>query len=323
MIEQTTWRGQKAVALSGDGLRLTLLPDLGAKIVSIVDQDANEYIWQSDGEYRLPEYGSPFDTWDVSGWDECFPTVAACTLASGPWAGVTAPCHGEVWSLPHQVIERDGALTTRVHGVRFPYTFERTIRPAGPAAWRLDYRVVNQAALELPYLYSAHPLLRVSPGTRLLLPNEVRWARVDNSLNHRVGALGDTLAWPRAVLPGGATVDLGEVVGAELSAGDKLYSEPPGSAGWCGLVDPVRQVVCGFRFDPAELPRVGIWQNQGWQPGQLNVALEPCSGYPDRLDLALARGEARRLPAGGEATWSLTFVASPGGEARLRELLIP
>lgn len=322
MVDNNRWRGQEAIIYTGGGLRVTLLPELGGKIVSITDETGAEYIFQrSDRPYERPVYGTGFDEWDCSGWDECFPTVAKCVLADGPWAGVEAPCHGEVWCVPHEVRSDGDRLILAARGVRFPYTFERSFSTPGDGCLRIDYTVTNHCAFPLPYLYSAHPLFAVSPGTRIQVPDEVRQVRVDNTRYGRLGGLGDALPWPVAPLAAGGETDLSRLTGPEADAGDKVFTQPLRGAGWCGLIDPVRQVACGFRFDSADLPRIGIWQNQGALLGHFNLALEPCSGYPDRLDLAIARGEARWLPAGGAARWSLTYVATPGGEERLQELL--
>lgn len=321
MIEGTTWRGVEAVRLTGHDLSVTVLPSIGGKIVSVCDAAGREYIWQRDDRaYQVPVYGTAFDDWDCSGWDECFPTIAKCTLAEGPWAGVPVPCHGEIWCVPHEVTPEGEALRLTARGVRFPYVFERRLSLPGPGRVRVEIRVQNASAFAMPYVYSAHPLLVVSEGTRVLLPGVER-VRVDNTRHGRLGGLGDTLTWPIAALAGGGETDLSLLAGAHVKAGDKLYTEPLRSEGWCALADPVRGVVAGFVFDSALLPRVGIWQNQGALLGHFNLALEPCTSYPDRLDLALARGEARMLPAGGAAEWWLEFRVASGGVDRWMEWL--
>jgi galactose mutarotase-like enzyme len=208
-----------------------------------------------------------------------------------------------------------------VHGVRFPYTFTRILRLPAPGTMTITYLVRNESALPLPYLYSAHPLLQCSPGSRVVLPAQVTQLRVDNSAKHRFGGVGDAVDWPLAEDREGRRADLSVLDGPEMGTGDKLYTSRLAGDGQAGLIDPVRGVWTGFRWSTAELPRLGVWLNQGGFRGDFNLALEPCSGYPDRLDLALARGEAAVLEPGGEAEWTIRFGAGAGGEDDLREWL--
>jgi galactose mutarotase-like enzyme len=67
----------------------------------------------------------------------------------------------------------------------------------------------------------------------------------------------------------------------------------------------------------AEVPQVGVWINcQGWAPPgrkpYYNLALEPCIGAPDRLDVAVSDWRtAQILEPGEEREWSLE-VRLPG-----------
>jgi hypothetical protein len=56
------------------------------------------------------------------------------------------------------------------------------------------------------------------------------------------------------------------------------------------------------------VPLVGFWANRGgWPPDRpcFNLALEPCSGCPDRVDIAILRGEYQTVPAEGDLAWRL------------------
>jgi len=319
MIEALRWHGREAVRFSGNGLHITVLPELGGKIASIMDEAGREYLFVRDGDYALPTYGSGFGEWDSAGWDECFPTVAASTLADGPWAGVTAPCHGELWTLPHKLVDYPGELHLLVHGVRFPYTFNRIIRLPEPGTMTITYVVRNECELPLPYLYSAHPLLAATPGCRVIAPAGIDSMRVDNSARLRLGGVGDEVGWPQAEDKDGRTVVLDVLSGPEQGTGDKLYTPRLTGNRCAGLVDTERGVWVGYTWSTQRLPRLGVWLNQGGFRGDFNLALEPCSGYPDRLDLAIARGEAQVLPPGGEAEWQIRFGVGEGGEAEWRE----
>jgi galactose mutarotase-like enzyme len=61
----------------------------------------------------------------------------------------------------------------------------------------------------------------------------------------------------------------------------------------------------------AEVPQVGVWINcRGWAPPgrkpYFNLALEPCIGAPDRLDVAVSSWHtAQILEPGEERAWSV------------------
>ena len=62
---------------------------------------------------------------------------------------------------------------------------------------------------------------------------------------------------------------------------------------------------------PDQVPQVGIWINcRGWAPPgrapYYNLALEPCIGAPDRLDIAVQEWHtAQMLQPGEEREWSV------------------
>jgi hypothetical protein len=90
----------------------------------------------------------------------------------------------------------------------------------------------------------------------------------------------------------------------------KLFSDV-GPDGRMTLLDPRRGERLELAVRRDEVPQVGLWINcRGWAPAGFtpyyNLALEPCIGAPDRLDVAVADWKtARWLGAGEERQWSL------------------
>jgi hypothetical protein len=68
--------GIPAVLLEGRYLRVTVLPELGGKIYSIVSKaDDTELLWHNPRlDPRLPPFGANFDNYFTGGWDQ--PTLA-------------------------------------------------------------------------------------------------------------------------------------------------------------------------------------------------------------------------------------------------------
>jgi galactose mutarotase-like enzyme len=308
-----------------DGLEVALLPEVGGKMISLRSPTGREWLWQTPRRpFRKPDYGGAFEAYDISGFDECFPGIGEGPYPLAPWEGVTVPDHGELWTLPWDHSIAGNTLTLAIHGVRFPYRIEKrvTLQPGRPSsALRLHYRLENLSPFPLRYLWSAHPLFAATPGMRVLLPQGVR-VRVDWSKHGRLGELGAEHPWPRTRTHEGREVALDLLPPEDAATADKLYTTRLPStpnAGWCALHDPATGDQLTLRFDPTRIPYIGVWLNlNGWPfaPGTTpcyNVALEPCTGFPDRLDEAVRRDEAATLPARGVVEWWLRLEPDRGG----------
>lgn len=321
-VAEREFGGQRAVEVTGDAVRLLLLPDIGAKIVSCLDaRSGHEYLWRPRDpgfRYVRPVYGDRFEAYDLSGWDECFPTIGEAAYPEPPWQGVVAPDHGEVWTLPWRVEATAEGVWLATHGVRFPYTFEKRIALADDG-FVLSYRVRNPVLFPLKCFWSTHPLLVTTPSTRILLPQGVRM-RVEYSMSGRLGPLLTEHPWPRTRDREGRELDLSQFGPPEQREADKLFSTPV-PEGWAALHDGESDQWLAFTFDPAQVPLVGVWANRGGWPAErpcYNLALEPCSGCPDRLDIAILRGEYRVVPAEGDLAWRLEVHLGRGREALAR-----
>ena len=315
----------RRITLRGGGLEVTVLPELGAKILSIKDAaDGHEYLWRALGRpLRRPVYGTRYVDWDWAGFDECFPTIVPCHYPEPPWDGVWLPDHGELWCTPWEAAPEGDGWRMWASGVRLPYLFERRIDLPAPGQVRLRYRLRNLCAYQFHYLWSAHPTFVVTARTRVLVPGGeapggLRF-RVNHSRGHELGRLGDAVAWERARYAGGESARLGEIRPGSGHAA-KLFSERLGAQqGWAALHETDTGRFAAVAFDPARMPHLGIWRDEAGSPHpppegaergapHLHVALEPCTGFPDRLDFGMARGESATVGPREEVTWELRLV---------------
>ena len=300
-----------AAILENDRVRLTLLPQVGGKIISIrslVSQ--REFLWQDASRpYRQPRYADAFGNYGASGFDECFPSIGECRYPEFPWEGIVVPDHGEIWCTPAQCELRGDSLYVHTYGVRFPYHFEKWITLAPDAArFDISYRVTNLSAHDFQYCWTAHPLFAAAEGMRIVLPGTPE-ARFVFALGGRVGGeMLQAYRWPWVGTPDGALLDYSLIGPPTLKANDKVYAD---SQGWCALHDPASGDYVAFSFSSEALPYVGICINHGGWPGEgvpgYWVALEPCTGYPDPLDEVMALGKHRTLGAHAIAEWSMTL----------------
>jgi len=304
------YRGWQAIRLEDDAASLVLLPEIGGKIGSLRARTTGaELLWQDPTRpYRRPVYADEFGNYDASGFDECFPTIAAAPYPEAPWAGIAVPDHGELWCTPWRY-ELPDARTIYLHtyGVRFPYHFEKWIVVAD-GGFALRYRLTNLSPFPLKSIWSAHPLFRAEEGMQVLLPGAPAM-RLTHAIGKRVGGeLLHTYTWPWLPGPSGAPVDYSRIGSPALDANDKIYADTPAD-GWCALWDPRSGAYVGFTLSAAEIPFVGVCINHGGWPltGAKGfwVAIEPCTGWPDRLDDATAVGAHATLAGWNSREWSL------------------
>jgi galactose mutarotase-like enzyme len=326
LVRQRLQGSFDAFILDNDVLRLTMVPQLGGKIVSLVRLESGyEYLLQPPDPqrtYRTRSYGAKFEDHETSGFDECAPTVAECLYPEQPFLRSRLPDHGDVWSLPADA-EIDGGqlcLTTRLRSL--PLGFTKKVQLQEDRV-RLDYEATNLSQSRVKFLWSAHPLLRTEPGAEIVLPNEVKEVEVGWSKEERLGKSGDRCAWPKAMERSGRTVRLSQVLSQIAGTADKLFT-PRLTEGFCGMFLPREEEGITFRFDPRLVPYVGIWICQGGWPTSraakhFTIALEPCLGRPDSLEEAVKRSECTVLRGGESIQWWIEIEANG---AALRDLLV-
>lgn len=310
-IDKGSYRGQPAYTLESDLTKVVVLPLVSGKIASVVDKSSGrELLWQNPHRpYRRPAYGDRWAKYDMSGWEDCLPTVAASRYPEEPWHDTRLPEHGEIWALPW-ISRTDGReVELVVHGIHLPYRFEKRVSISDNRV-RVHHCILNPSAFPIKYIWATHPLFAVHPGMRIVLP-ECTNVRIDWSRDYRLGGYLDELPWPKTQDSQGHPVQLDHVGEADVGHADKLYTSRVAN-GWCGLHDPEDGYAAALTFDPEQLPYVGIWINRGGYPLEdtpcYNVALEPTCGYPDLLDVAHSRGATATVNPGQQQEWTIELL---------------
>lgn len=298
--------------------RVVVVPALGGKIASL-EMAGREWLWQNPHiPYREPVDGASYvETADSGGYDECFPTIAPCTLPTGigRYGGLALPDHGELWAQPTTF-----TLETRPEGMyaasgwcgrRMPYRFARGLFVGKTGHVEMRYAVTNDGTERLPFVWCAHPLLPLTKRTRLVLPESAR-VRVWAQHGVELGGQGAELRWPRAVI-GGKLLDFSLPDAVARSYACMLYVDMP--EGYAAVEeDGVR---LELSFDPRQVTHVGLWINKrGWTPFRFkraycNLGFEPCIGGCGSLTEALgAWRSAAWLEPGETREWTLRWSAS-------------
>ena len=279
--------GFPAVALRSEQLEVIVIPALAGKLTNLRRLRGREWLWRNDQiPLARPASGASYvETADSGGWDECFPTVGPCSMPGAP--EILLPDHGELWTLPWEsrVYDFAGgtAFTGTARGKILPYDFHReVILDQEEPAVRFHYRLRHLGETRFPWIWSAHPLFNVQPGTTITLPS-VHQVRVD-AAQGRKETKGDAIPWPP---DGGASFEFSESPPWAM----KLFADI-GPSGRAILTDPRLGEQLEFVVPSESVPQLGIWINcGGWAPEgkrpYYNLALEPCIGAPDRLDEAV------------------------------------
>jgi len=307
MISEDKYQNLQKVNVENQYIKFSILPEIGGKMISLVYKEtSHEFISLSGRPFRRPIYGDNYGKYDISGFDECFPAIAECFYPEWPWKGNIIPDHGELWTLPWQCNKENDILTLSVNGVRFPYKITKTFSLEDKCV-RLAYKLQNLSPFDFKYIWAAHSLFAVTPGTIIFLPGKPN-IRTDFSKHERFGKHLYETSWPMAKESNGKTVDLSIVKTQNFDHASKVFTTTL-SEGWCGLHDPQTGDFLKFSFPVKEIPFVGMWINEGGWPfddkPSFNVALEPCTGCPDNLATAIQRGEHGLIKGLQTKSWTL------------------
>lgn len=311
-LQPTTWHGLPAWALESDVLRVMIVPQMGAKIVSLLDR-RGDFEWlpgpMPGRPVRPVAYGAPFAEQDMAGWDEMFPTILACAYPGpGPQHGVPLPDHGEAWALPWAVTRAAaGELSLTLEGRALPYRLTRTATLGQTDTLILRYTLENLSDDPMPYMWAAHPQFLAGADCRIVLPPAL--TEVVNTAGPDVGwgPREARYSWPEATAPDGRRVRLDAVGSPALRRGRKFFAPPAARPAWA----EVRRAESGhslrLEWDPAEVPYLGLWVDEGLVNSEAVVAPEPTTGWYDDLALAWGKGEVTVVPARGVRHWALVM----------------
>lgn len=269
------------LATRGHGLTATVDPMRGAKIVSLVDAVGTEWLTGADPE-AVAVPGASFVDAEMAGWDECAPSIVACTVD-----GVSIPDHGDLWDVP---FESEGA-TVSTTGASLGYRFQRVIEATDDGIV-LRYRAEATGG-PIPFLWAAHPQFAAPPGTRVELP-----AHAASVIDVQHAAL------PKRPM----STDLTQIDSVPLGGTRKWYVDPARSVQSARLV----------RGDGPELTMrwsdtcayLGVWFDRCAYSREPVIAIEPSTGYFDSLATAARLGQVATLAPGRPLTWWVRLSAS-------------
>ena len=285
-------QGWKAEVLENDFLKVSVIPELGAKIAQIKDKHANyDWLWEDPTRpLRARQVTDKYDEHDITGFDECFPNIGISSYPGDP--DLILPDHGELWSQAWTCEKTNDSIISTAIGKVLPYKFERKIT-LKDRSLVFSYAIENTGQESFKGFWSAHPLFNAVEGMQILL-NGNRPMTKEFGFSGRMGSDGadgyeghlDEYVWPNTIGESGKNYDLSQVTLAEPLTDKVVVSAP--DDGVITLLNPQHKCSVRFLLNPQEIPYVGIcfnldaWPFTGRKARWL--AIEPCLGPTDKLD---------------------------------------
>ena len=280
--------------MESDVLRVEMDPAEGGKICSFVSrQTQKEFFYQ---DQRKEFSGDGYSDHDISGFDECFPTVWPCKYPDGKRRGMSLADHGYLWQGPWEVqAEKDHVLMHK-DVPELQCSFERRCFLDTAQSLQLDYLIKNNGEESLKYIYSAHPMLAADEQTKLILPEEINKMFVFVGLN-TPGLVDKTwIDWPRAGKAG-----LEAPFSEQKCSVVKLYSDQL-KEGRAAVYHPDVREELQFEFDTDNLPHLGVLIYQGYDTEEngpfrkeIFLGLEPATGIGDDLPTCESTGTIKEI----------------------------
>jgi hypothetical protein len=300
--------GLRTVIFENQFLRITILPELGARIYQLIYKppDVN-LLWTNP---RIPptrvNFASRYDDIWCGGWDELFPNCEAAVVN-----GEVFPDHGEICSAEwdFETMQNTESIlarfrgTTRISGALIEKTI--TLHP-NMRQFQINYLLHNNLPTVTPILWNLHVAMAVSEHHRLEFPDMK--ARLESKfLGSLVGAPNE-FQWSTVKI-GEESVDLARVPPLTERRVHFCYGVHL-AGGWCGITNHESGLACGLSFDPSVLRSLWLFGSfGGWR--NLNVAvIEPSTGYPFRLEEAIQAGTCYQLEPDYELRTSVLFTVA-------------
>jgi len=279
MTETYAWPAdEEHVEVVGNGLSAIVVPSRGGKVISLRDGRGVEWLAQPDrpvGAAARP--GDDFLHAEMSGWDECAPTIVECVVD-----GVELADHGELWT---KAFHHDGP-TMSVHDDTLGYRFQRTIL-AAESGLIFSYEVTAMERA-VPFLWAAHPQFRAPSGS---------WVRLPSAVETVVDVMDPAIV----ELPWAPT--LGSIDTVPREGYRKIYAHPERTVSEAALVHPDGAALT--MSWSSTCPYVGLWFDRFTYRAEPIIAIEPSTAYFDSLTTAMSLGRAPVIPAGETLAWTV------------------
>jgi len=249
------------------------------------------------------EYGGEFGEEDGSGFDDMLTTIDACELDIPRIGPVRLPDHGEAWSRPWEYRIDGESVVLSIGGIALPYRFTKRLS-LGAGELQAEYTAVNRSAGPLPFQWAAHALFQISPGARLEIPSDMHTI-YSVCPGRALPEKNRTYDYPHPFGPEG--IDLSLMPPRNKHGMQKYWFTEALTEGRCSITDIEHGFRASLIFDPADLPWLGIWVNEGGWHGGYNLGIEPSTCWLDSPAAGMEKDRCLLLGPGETKRWGITL----------------
>jgi hypothetical protein len=271
--------------LENEWFAVSVLPEVGAKILSLYDKAGKRQILWENPRIRPQIYpiDANFDNYWCGGWDDAYPTADACVHAGEPF-----PNLGELRSLQWQVEEHSREKTTlTAYGPISPIHATKSVWLTGQVL-HMSFAIKSLSPNMLDFMWGTHPAFAIEAGTRLIIPAGA--SIVAQSSHESLGAPGDEYNWPHI-----NRTDMSVV--PDFSAGINCgHYATELEDGWFAVETKGKGIL--YEFPLETCPYLWMWLVYGGWRGYYHAVIEPWTGYPVNLAQAVQEGRHRQLAPG-------------------------
>lgn len=284
-MNETRLHGLRLLELENEWLSVSVLPEVGAKILTLRDKSCDRQILWENPRIRPQAYpiDANFDNYWCGGWDDAYPTADACLHAGEPF-----PNLGELRSLQWHVDELSANKTVlSAFGPISAIKATKSISLADQVL-QMEFTVESLSPIPLDFMWGTHPAFAVAAGTRLIIP--ARTGLVAQSNHPSLGAPGDRYRWPHI---NGTDMSVVPDISAGINCGHYATELEDG---WFAVETAGQGIL--FEFPLERCPHLWMWLVYGGWRGYHHAVIEPWTGYPVNLEQAFAQGRHSRLDPG-------------------------
>lgn len=276
-IKQFEKNNIKHISLENDYLKVEMIPDIGGRIISLIDKKTgHQFLWTNE---KLPlerhSAGSEYDPYFYGGIDELLPNDMPEHIN-----GVDSPDHGELWtmSLDYSVGEDSVTVSGLLPLSGLKYSREMRLYPDKPGI-ELKYRIINPTQSPKEFLWKFHAALNIEKGDEIISPSKT--GKVVDPEYTRWTDL-EPFSWP--VLQNKRADMIPEKDGSVDFF--FLYDLKQGYMAWHR---PEKKLAFMYSFDKSVFPYNWYFASYGGFLNHYTAVLEPCTSMP------LSVREAARL----------------------------
>ncbi len=282
--------GVRALTLQNAQIEVTVLPDKGADIYSMVHRASGvDVLFKSPWGVRAPSPW-PRAASSMERWIEAYPGGWQLLLPNGgdecTERGVTWGFHGEAALLPWTVLDSTGSTVT-LEATLFsaPLHVRREMALDGPAL-RVREVITNDSNEGVEVMWSHHPAF----GAPLLEAGSVLSAgcetvEADDEGPGTLLKAGARYSWPIVTTSSGELVDLGRIPGPDEPRAVLAYLLDFNS-GYFAITNPRLNLGVGLRWPLEVFDKAWLWQevcstcDWPWFGRAYVVAVEPAVAIP-------------------------------------------